>query len=30
MSAAEYTQILQKAQEDKRVVVTLDADFHAH
>jgi predicted nuclease of predicted toxin-antitoxin system len=28
-SAADDTDILQKAQEDERVVVTLDADFHA-
>ncbi len=28
-SAADDTDILQRAQEDKRVVVTLDADFHA-
>ncbi|MBD2385349.1 DUF5615 family PIN-like protein [Cylindrospermum sp. FACHB-282] len=29
LSAADDTEILQKAQEDQRVVVTLDADFHA-
>jgi predicted nuclease of predicted toxin-antitoxin system len=29
MSAAEDTNILKRAQEDGRVVVTLDADFHA-
>jgi predicted nuclease of predicted toxin-antitoxin system len=29
LSAAEDTEILQRAQEDGRVVVTLDADFHA-
>ncbi len=29
LSAAEYTQILQKAEEHKRVVHTLYADFHA-
>lgn len=29
LSAADDTKILQKAQEDQRVVVTLDADFHA-
>ena len=28
-SAADDTDILQRAQEDERVVVTLDADFHA-
>ena len=29
LAAAEDVQILQKAREDMRVVVTLDADFHA-
>lgn len=29
MSAAEDTKILEKAEEDRRVVVTLDADFHS-
>jgi predicted nuclease of predicted toxin-antitoxin system len=29
LSAADDTDILQRAREDKRVVVTLDADFHA-
>lgn len=29
LSAAEDAEILQQALEDKRVVVTLDADFHA-
>lgn len=29
MSASEDIDILRRAQEDKRVVVTLDADFHA-
>lgn len=29
LSAAEDTEILQKAQEEERIVVTLDADFHA-
>ena len=28
MSAAEDTEILQRAKEEERVVVTLDADFH--
>jgi predicted nuclease of predicted toxin-antitoxin system len=28
MSAAEDAEILQKAREDGRIVVTLDADFH--
>jgi len=28
LSAAEDTDILQKAREDQRVVVTIDADFH--
>ena len=28
-SAADDTDILQRAKEDERVVVTLDADFHA-
>ncbi|MEB3215892.1 MAG: DUF5615 family PIN-like protein [Nostocales cyanobacterium 94392] len=28
LSAAEDAEILQKAQEEKRIVVTLDADFH--
>lgn len=29
MWAAEDTEIIQKAQEDNRIVVTLDADFHS-
>jgi predicted nuclease of predicted toxin-antitoxin system len=29
LSAADDTDILQRAREDERVVVTLDADFHA-
>ncbi len=29
MWAAEDTEIIQKAQEESRVVVTLDADFHS-
>ncbi|NJM73553.1 MAG: DUF5615 family PIN-like protein [Scytonema sp. RU_4_4] len=29
LSAAEDTDILQRAREDNRVVVTIDADFHA-
>ena len=29
LSAADDTDILQRARDDERVVVTLDADFHA-
>jgi predicted nuclease of predicted toxin-antitoxin system len=29
MSTAEDTEILKKAQEEKRIVITLDADFHS-
>ena len=30
MATAEDTEILQRGRDDQRIVVTLDADFHAH